>query len=258
MNAGQDGNTSGSIGDDREGLLSTRGPQILEGSGTWLMALRGRGSGGATLETGHRSVVTFLRSLPCGRNAPCRLRPSPAGSSIRIPAAPRRPPRKARSSSRTGQASPCAAQHRGVSAYHRPTSEHRGPAGDARPPGYRTGAATPCRTGKASKTSPDASSLIRTSFPNYARSDTAKLTRTSPPGLKHSTRRRCLSPLSPIMNLKSGSCWPNAANPRQGAIFRVWLETLVLPAFSDRILSVDAAVARCAATLHVPDPRPIP
>jgi len=43
----------------------------------------------------------------------------------------------------------------------------------------------------------------------------------------------------------------------QGAIFRGWLETQVLPAFENRILAVDRAVATMAARLHVPDPQPI-
>lgn len=42
----------------------------------------------------------------------------------------------------------------------------------------------------------------------------------------------------------------------QAARIRVWLEQEVLDIFSGRILSVDVAVARRAATLHVPDPRP--
>ncbi|MDD3354341.1 MAG: hypothetical protein PHD22_11975 [Zoogloea sp.] len=37
----------------------------------------------------------------------------------------------------------------------------------------------------------------------------------------------------------------------QGAVLRSWLNKQVLPALADRILPVDAAVAR----LHVPDPR---
>jgi len=36
----------------------------------------------------------------------------------------------------------------------------------------------------------------------------------------------------------------------------VWLEQQVLPSFSGRILPVDAAVARQAAALHAPNPRP--
>ena len=43
----------------------------------------------------------------------------------------------------------------------------------------------------------------------------------------------------------------------QGAMLRAWLNSYVLPAFTDRILPVDTAVAQCSARLHVPDPRPI-
>ena len=42
----------------------------------------------------------------------------------------------------------------------------------------------------------------------------------------------------------------------QGAILRSWLNDHVLPAFVDRILAVDMAVAIRSAQLHVPDPRP--
>src|SRR5262245_2310347 len=45
--------------------------------------------------------------------------------------------------------------------------------------------------------------------------------------------------------------------PNQGVILRRWLETQVLPAFAERILPVDTAVARRSAVLHIPDPRPI-
>ena len=44
---------------------------------------------------------------------------------------------------------------------------------------------------------------------------------------------------------------------RQGALLRSWLETRVVPAFAERILPVDAAVARRSAGLHVPDPQPL-
>ena len=46
-------------------------------------------------------------------------------------------------------------------------------------------------------------------------------------------------------------------DPSQGAVFRAWLNAHVLPAFSGRILVVDAAVAQRSARLHVPDPRPV-
>jgi hypothetical protein len=43
----------------------------------------------------------------------------------------------------------------------------------------------------------------------------------------------------------------------QGAVLRTWLEDHVLPAFADRLLVVDKAVALRSAALHVPAPRPV-
>ncbi len=43
---------------------------------------------------------------------------------------------------------------------------------------------------------------------------------------------------------------------RQGVILRRWLERDLLTAFAGRVLPVDEAVARRAAAMHVPDPRP--
>lgn len=43
----------------------------------------------------------------------------------------------------------------------------------------------------------------------------------------------------------------------QGAVFRAWLDDHVLPAFAGRILSVDEAVVRRSASMHVPDPKPV-
>lgn len=60
-----------------------------------------------------------------------------------------------------------------------------------------------------------------------------------------------------IHELEIGVLIAERRDPRQGAVFRKWLETLVLPAFEGRILPVDEAVARRAARLHVPDPQPI-
>jgi predicted nucleic acid-binding protein len=40
-------------------------------------------------------------------------------------------------------------------------------------------------------------------------------------------------------------------------MLRLWLDGQVLPTFDGRILAVDTVVGRCAARLHVPDPRPI-
>jgi len=43
----------------------------------------------------------------------------------------------------------------------------------------------------------------------------------------------------------------------QGQVLRAWLDDHVLPAFAERILDVDIAIALRSAGLHVPDPRPL-
>ena len=58
-----------------------------------------------------------------------------------------------------------------------------------------------------------------------------------------------------ILELETGVLLIERRDPAQGAMLRSWLNAHVLPAFSDRILSVDTAVAQCCAKLHVPDPR---
>ena len=45
-------------------------------------------------------------------------------------------------------------------------------------------------------------------------------------------------------------------DPVQGERLRAWLDDELLDSFAGRILSVDVPVARRAARLHVPDPRP--
>ncbi len=58
-----------------------------------------------------------------------------------------------------------------------------------------------------------------------------------------------------ILELEIGTLLVERRDSIQGAILRSWLNTHVLPAFSDRILAVDTAVAQRCAKLHVPDPR---
>jgi toxin FitB len=58
-----------------------------------------------------------------------------------------------------------------------------------------------------------------------------------------------------VQELEIGVLLAERRDPSQGAILRRWLETQVLPAFAERILPVDTAVARRSAVLHVPDPR---
>ncbi len=60
-----------------------------------------------------------------------------------------------------------------------------------------------------------------------------------------------------VQELEIGTLLAERRDPSQGAILRAWLDEHVLPAFAGRILPVDTAVARRAAALHVPDPRPI-
>jgi len=58
-----------------------------------------------------------------------------------------------------------------------------------------------------------------------------------------------------VLELETGILLVEKRDQTQGAVLRSWLNAHVLPAFSDRILVVDTAVAQCCAKLHVPDPR---
>lgn len=58
-----------------------------------------------------------------------------------------------------------------------------------------------------------------------------------------------------ILELETGMLLVERRDPTQGAMLRSWLNTHVLPAFSDRILVVDTAVAQHCAKLHIPDRR---
>lgn len=58
-----------------------------------------------------------------------------------------------------------------------------------------------------------------------------------------------------VMELELGTTRLERRDPIQGARLRRWLEDVLLRNFQDHILSVDAAVARQCARLHVPDPR---
>lgn len=60
-----------------------------------------------------------------------------------------------------------------------------------------------------------------------------------------------------IQELEIGTLLAERRDPAKGAILRAWLDNHVLPTFSERILSIDAVVARRSAALHVPNPRPI-
>lgn len=59
-----------------------------------------------------------------------------------------------------------------------------------------------------------------------------------------------------VLELELGVLQVARRDTVQGDILKRWIEKRVLPAFENRILPVDLAVARRCATLHVPDPRP--
>jgi toxin FitB len=60
-----------------------------------------------------------------------------------------------------------------------------------------------------------------------------------------------------IQELEIGVLLAERRDPPQGAVLRRWLEEQVLPAFTERIIAVDTAVARRSAMLHVPDLRSV-
>lgn len=58
-----------------------------------------------------------------------------------------------------------------------------------------------------------------------------------------------------LLELELGVLLLERRDPLQAAVLRAWLHEHVLPAFSGRVLPVDAVVALRCARLHVPDPR---
>lgn len=58
-----------------------------------------------------------------------------------------------------------------------------------------------------------------------------------------------------VLELEIGILQIERKDPKQGGLLRTWLRSLVLPAFSGRIIPIDTAVAQRCAHLHVPDPR---
>lgn len=60
-----------------------------------------------------------------------------------------------------------------------------------------------------------------------------------------------------VQELEIGVRLLERRDPAQGQLLRRWLDDQVLPAFAERILPVDTAIALRSAALHVPDPRPV-
>lgn len=59
-----------------------------------------------------------------------------------------------------------------------------------------------------------------------------------------------------VLELEHGVLRVERRDRAQGELLREWLDGHVMPSFANRVLSIDAVVARVCAALHVPDPRP--
>ena len=60
-----------------------------------------------------------------------------------------------------------------------------------------------------------------------------------------------------LQELEIGVLLARRKDPTKGALLRSWMDQHVLPAFAERVLPVDTAVALRSALLHVPDVRPV-
>lgn len=58
-----------------------------------------------------------------------------------------------------------------------------------------------------------------------------------------------------ILELETGVLLIERRDAAQGATLREWLDGQVLPSFAGRIIAIDTAIARCCASLHVPNRR---
>lgn len=68
------------------------------------------------------------------------------------------------------------------------------------------------------------------------------------------TSRLFLSAIT-LLEIEMGVLRVARRDHAQGRLLRAWIDDQILPTFEDRILAIDAAVARRCAQLHVPDPR---
>lgn len=59
-----------------------------------------------------------------------------------------------------------------------------------------------------------------------------------------------------VQELDTGIMSIERKDERQGVIMRRWMEDIVMPGFSGRILDYDVKAARLCAGLHIPDKRP--
>jgi predicted nucleic acid-binding protein len=59
-----------------------------------------------------------------------------------------------------------------------------------------------------------------------------------------------------IHELEVGILLSQRRNAAHGAALRIWMDDYIVPSYAGRIVSIDAAVARRGAALHVPTTRP--
>lgn len=59
-----------------------------------------------------------------------------------------------------------------------------------------------------------------------------------------------------FFELEHGTLLLERRDPRQASVLRAWLDGYVFTTFAKRILPVDVAIAKVAASLHVPNPKP--
>lgn len=72
---------------------------------------------------------------------------------------------------------------------------------------------------------------------------------------EHNPLDLCLSSIT-ILEIELSITRPRRRDASQGDRLQAWFEDDLLDVFNGRILPVDVLVARRAARLHVPDPRP--
>jgi predicted nucleic acid-binding protein len=58
-----------------------------------------------------------------------------------------------------------------------------------------------------------------------------------------------------VLEIEQGALMAMRRDTKKGRIFLMWLHDQILPAFKDRVLPIDCAVALCCAKLHVPNPK---
>ena len=99
------------------------------------------------------------------------------------------------------------------------------------------------------------SSSTQTSSPSSVKQPPDARTAASPTGQTTCPPYSCSCQSSPYTNSNTESGSPNTATQQKGAILRTWLDSSVNPAFEDRLLPVNAEIARQSAAFARTQPR---